>query len=157
VEKLDLTTYDFVDGHSSEGPHFFSFPFFLLLFFFSLFFSKLGRQLLVHEFEDIFMFHCLLQDLVTWVTLGTFHIPHLENTPNTATTGTTLSLFLAPFNFFPEDPSMASRDAVRVTPRDPSNTKDAAVVERYNTSSLLTCIPDVKSPEGLLEDTELFS
>ncbi|KAK7116605.1 diamine oxidase [copper-containing]-like [Littorina saxatilis] len=95
------------------------------------------------------------EDLVTWVTLGTYHIPHLENTPNTATVGTTVSLFLAPFNYFTEDPSMASRDAVRVSPRDPKHPYSGSVVQRYNTSSLLTCIPDFKLPdEELSEDSE---
>ena len=100
----------------------------------------------------------VFQDLVTWVTLGTFHIPHLENTPNTATVGTKLSLFLSPFNYFPQDPSMASRDAVRVSPRDPSHPLDGAVVHRYNTSSVLTCLPDVTMPdEELIGDSaDLF-
>ncbi|KAL8559025.1 hypothetical protein ACOMHN_039780 [Nucella lapillus] len=98
-------------------------------------------------------------DLVTWVTLGTYHIPHLENTPNTATVGTTLSLFLSPFNFFPRDPSMASRDAVRVSPRDRGQPLDGAVIERYNMSAVLTCLPRVLLPDEELREggADLFS
>ena len=109
------------------------------------------------------MFACLsvLQDLVTWVTLGTYHIPQLENTPNTATVGTTLSLYLSPFNFFSQDPSMASRDAVRVFPRDAKRPLDGAVVERYNNStSTSTCnLPSIPLPDQELagNSADLFS
>ncbi|XP_048193926.1 LOW QUALITY PROTEIN: amiloride-sensitive amine oxidase [copper-containing] [Perognathus longimembris pacificus] len=59
------------------------------------------------------------EDLVAWVTLGFLHIPHSEDVPNTATPGNSVGFLLRPFNFFPEDPSLASRDAVIVGPRDP--------------------------------------
>lgn len=102
---------------------------------------------------------CLFQDLVTWVTLGTYHIPQMENVPNTATVGTQLSLFLTPFNYFPEDPSMASRDAVRVSPRDYDHPMDGAIVERYNTSAVMSCLPASSLPDDdLMKDSvELFS
>uniref|UniRef100_F7E3V7 Amine oxidase n=2 Tax=Ornithorhynchus anatinus TaxID=9258 RepID=F7E3V7_ORNAN len=57
------------------------------------------------------------QDLVAWVTVGFLHIPHSEDIPNTATPGNSVGFLLRPFNFFPEDPSLASRDAVIVRPR----------------------------------------
>lgn len=60
----------------------------------------------------------LPQDLVAWVTVGFLHIPHSEDIPNTATPGTAVGFLLRPFNFFPEDPSVASRDTVIVWPRD---------------------------------------
>ncbi|XP_076465494.1 putative amine oxidase [copper-containing] [Babylonia areolata] len=99
------------------------------------------------------------QDLVTWVTLGTYHIPHLENTPNTATVGTTLSLYLTPFNFFPSDPSMASRDAVRASPLDPNRPLEGAFIERYNSSTSLTCLPGIDLPDDELKEAgkDLFS
>ncbi|KAG8506158.1 Amiloride-sensitive amine oxidase [copper-containing] [Galemys pyrenaicus] len=58
------------------------------------------------------------EDLVAWVTLGFLHIPHSEDIPNTATPGNSVGFLLRPFNFFPEDPSVASRDTVIVWPRD---------------------------------------
>ncbi len=58
-----------------------------------------------------------MQDIVAWVTLGAFHIPHSEDIPIVQSTGVELKFFLLPFNFFDEDPSLASRDNVRSTPR----------------------------------------
>uniref|UniRef100_G1Q6A9 Amine oxidase n=2 Tax=Myotis lucifugus TaxID=59463 RepID=G1Q6A9_MYOLU len=58
------------------------------------------------------------EDLVPWVTVGFLHIPHSEDIPNTATPGNSVGFMLRPFNFFPEDPSVASRDTVIVRPRD---------------------------------------
>uniref|UniRef100_G1QDC3 Amine oxidase n=1 Tax=Myotis lucifugus TaxID=59463 RepID=G1QDC3_MYOLU len=58
------------------------------------------------------------EDLVAWVTVGFLHIPHSEDIPNTATPGNSVGFMLRPFNFFPEDPSVASRDTVIVRPRD---------------------------------------
>lgn len=58
----------------------------------------------------------LPQDLVAWVTVGFLHIPHSEDIPNTATPGNSVGFLLRPFNFFPEDPSMASKDTVIVWP-----------------------------------------
>ncbi|XP_015417769.1 PREDICTED: amiloride-sensitive amine oxidase [copper-containing] [Myotis davidii] len=57
-------------------------------------------------------------DLVAWVTVGFLHIPHSEDIPNTATPGNSVGFLLRPFNFFTEDPSVASRDTVIVWPRD---------------------------------------
>ncbi|EDL88223.1 amiloride binding protein 1 (amine oxidase, copper-containing), isoform CRA_a [Rattus norvegicus] len=58
------------------------------------------------------------EDLVAWVTVGFLHIPHSEDVPNTATPGNSVGFLLRPFNFFPEDPSLASRDTVIVWPQD---------------------------------------
>ncbi|XP_045145908.1 amiloride-sensitive amine oxidase [copper-containing] isoform X2 [Echinops telfairi] len=60
------------------------------------------------------------EDLVAWVTVGFLHIPHSEDIPNTATPGNSVGFLLRPFNFFPEDPSLASRDPVIVWPQDRS-------------------------------------
>ncbi|XP_068160316.1 diamine oxidase [copper-containing] [Antennarius striatus] len=56
------------------------------------------------------------QDLVAWVTVGFLHVPHSEDIPNTATPGNAVGFFLRPFNFFDEDPSMASRSAILIQP-----------------------------------------
>lgn len=55
-----------------------------------------------------------MQDLVAWVTVGFLHIPHSEDIPNTATPGNAVGFFLRPFNFFDEDPSVASQNTVIV-------------------------------------------
>lgn len=54
------------------------------------------------------------QDLVAWVTVGFLHVPHSEDIPNTATPGNAVGFFLRPFNFFDEDPSVASKSTVIV-------------------------------------------
>ncbi|XP_029942692.1 LOW QUALITY PROTEIN: amiloride-sensitive amine oxidase [copper-containing]-like [Salarias fasciatus] len=56
------------------------------------------------------------KDLVAWVTVGFLHVPHSEDIPNTATPGNAVGFFLRPFNFFDEDPSLASRSTVIVRP-----------------------------------------
>uniref|UniRef100_A0A4X2KKL0 Amine oxidase n=1 Tax=Vombatus ursinus TaxID=29139 RepID=A0A4X2KKL0_VOMUR len=63
------------------------------------------------------------EDLVAWVTVGFLHIPHSEDIPNTATPGNSVGFLLRPFNFFSEDPSLASREAIILTsPHLPSCT-----------------------------------
>ncbi|XP_041100553.1 amiloride-sensitive amine oxidase [copper-containing]-like [Polyodon spathula] len=62
-------------------------------------------------------------DLVAWVTVGFLHIPHSEDIPNTSTPGNSVGFFLRPFNFFNEDPSVASRDTVIVRPHKDSFSK----------------------------------
>ncbi|XP_074123605.1 diamine oxidase [copper-containing] [Sminthopsis crassicaudata] len=57
------------------------------------------------------------EDLVAWVTVGFLHIPHSEDIPNTATPGNSVGFLLRPFNFFTEDPSLASRGTVIVHPQ----------------------------------------
>lgn len=51
------------------------------------------------------------EDLVAWVTVGLHHIPTYEDLPVTSTPGKTLSVVLAPFNYFERDPAIHSRDA----------------------------------------------
>ena len=56
----------------------------------------------------------MFQDLVAWVTLGAHHIPHSEDIPIVTTPGVQLTFYLLPYNYFDEDPSLASRDNIRV-------------------------------------------
>jgi len=85
---------------------------------------------------------CLItfQDLVAWVTLGLHHIPHTEDLPVTTSTGKDLSFFLLPYNFFPEDPAMASRHAVRMELKDLSDPHKGVKVIRYQNEDETTCI-----------------
>ncbi|KAG7504764.1 primary amine oxidase, liver isozyme-like [Solea senegalensis] len=52
------------------------------------------------------------EDLVAWVTAGFLHIPHAEDIPNTVTVGNGGGVLLRPHNYFDEDPSVNSPDAV---------------------------------------------
>ncbi|KAJ1136042.1 hypothetical protein NDU88_002468 [Pleurodeles waltl] len=52
------------------------------------------------------------KDLVAWITTGFLHIPHSEDIPNTVTAGNGVSFLLRPYNYFTEDPSVNSGDAV---------------------------------------------
>ena len=76
------------------------------------------------------------QDLVSWVTVGVMHLPHSEDIPTTATAGNSAGFFLRPFNYFDEDPSIASRDGVVITPIG-----DASKVERSARRTSTPCAP----------------
>ncbi|NXA10095.1 AOC1 oxidase, partial [Sapayoa aenigma] len=79
------------------------------------------------------------QDLVAWVTVGFLHVPHAEDVPNTATPGNAVGFFLRPFNFFNEDPSVASRAPVIVRPLDPP-TCSRLEIQRWTPPSPGACI-----------------
>jgi len=75
---------------------------------------------------------------VAWVTLGMLHIPHSEDVPTTATVGTTAGFYLRPFNYFDEDPSMGSTNAILIKPTDKKYTPS---YERYGTPTGPVCVP----------------
>ena len=79
------------------------------------------------------------EDLVAWVTIGMMHVPHSEDIPNTATAAESASFFIRPFNYFDEDPSMGSTNAILITPTD--NPIISQKVERYGTPDGPQCIP----------------
>ncbi|XP_072270940.1 amine oxidase [copper-containing] 3-like [Pyxicephalus adspersus] len=76
------------------------------------------------------------QDLVAWITTGFLHIPHAEDIPNTVTAGNGVGFFLRPYNYFDEDPSVHSEDAVYFTPNEDLNSCKA---------NSLACIPEKAS------------
>lgn len=78
------------------------------------------------------------QDLVAWVTVGFLHVPHAEDVPNTATPGNAVGFFLRPFNFFDEDPSLASRNVVIVRPARDQN--EGVRVQRWTPSVVGHCV-----------------
>ncbi|XP_062474168.1 amiloride-sensitive amine oxidase [copper-containing] [Pezoporus occidentalis] len=79
------------------------------------------------------------QDLVAWVTVGFLHVPHAEDIPNTATPGNAVGFFLRPFNFFNEDPSVASHSPVIVRPLDPP-TFSRVEIQRWTPASPGACV-----------------
>ena len=74
------------------------------------------------------------EDLVAWVTVGMMHVPHSEDIPNTATAANSASFYLRPYNYFDEDPSMASHDALMILP-----TEKGVAVERFGTPQGPAC------------------
>ncbi|CAL1526132.1 unnamed protein product [Lymnaea stagnalis] len=76
------------------------------------------------------------EDLVLWATVGFHHIPHTEDIPNTPTVGAKATIVLLPFNYFPECPSVGSRDAIRV---DANNNK--ILSQDYGISMESHCVP----------------
>ncbi|XP_038154127.1 amiloride-sensitive amine oxidase [copper-containing] [Cyprinodon tularosa] len=78
------------------------------------------------------------EDLVAWVTVGFLHVPHSEDIPNTATPGNAVGFFLRPFNFFDEDPSVASRGTVIVRPGPDGQPK----VQRWTPEVIGHCVTD---------------
>ena len=81
------------------------------------------------------------EDLVAWVTIGTVHIPHSEDLPNTATAGNTFGFFIRPYNYFNEDPSISSTDGILIRP---TAGFAGTVINQYGKSNN-TCAP--KQPE----------
>ena len=78
------------------------------------------------------------EDLVAWVPIGAVHIPCSEDYPITPTIGNQITLFIKPFNYFDEDPSMASANNVYI-----AKTKNKTVMETSNTPKGATCgIPE---------------
>ncbi|XP_001371316.1 amiloride-sensitive amine oxidase [copper-containing] isoform X2 [Monodelphis domestica] len=75
------------------------------------------------------------EDLVAWVTVGFLHIPHSEDIPNTATPGNSVGFLLRPFNFFSEDPSLASKETVIVR----SQAKGPNHIERWTSDNIEGC------------------
>ncbi|KAJ8251896.1 hypothetical protein GJAV_G00226640 [Gymnothorax javanicus] len=72
------------------------------------------------------------EDLVAWVTTGFLHIPHAEDIPNTVTVGNGGGVILRPHNYFDQDPSVDSPDAVYIHPDSPEqceNNKMACIAQ----------------------------
>ncbi|XP_033749427.1 putative amine oxidase [copper-containing] [Pecten maximus] len=78
-------------------------------------------------------------DLVAWVTLGLHHLPQMEDIPLISSIGKRPSFFLTPFNFHDSDPSMASRDAIRMSYDDTSGSDQTVRVENYGLPKEFTC------------------
>ena len=74
------------------------------------------------------------EDLVAWVLVGAVHITGSENFPLTPTIENQATLFIKPFNYIDEDPSMASANNVYIT-----KTKNKTVTKTNNTPKEATC------------------
>lgn len=76
---------------------------------------------------------------MAWVTVGFLHIPHTEDIPNTSTPGNAAGFFLRPFNFFQEDPSVASRRTVIVRPTK-GGQHEGVAIQRWTPDSPGSCV-----------------
>ncbi|KAJ7393510.1 amine oxidase [Desmophyllum pertusum] len=83
----------------------------------------------------------LNEDLVAWVTIGAMHVPHSEDLPNTATAANSAHFFIRPFNYFDQDPSIGSTNAILITPTGDPYTFTGQKVERYGTPVGPQCVP----------------
>ena len=78
------------------------------------------------------------EDLVAWIPIGATHIPCSEDFPATPSVGNQMTIFIKPYNYFDEDPSMASANNVYI-----SKTKNKKIIETNNTPKEASCgIPD---------------
>ena len=79
----------------------------------------------------------LNQDLVAWLSIGSIQIPTSEDVPNVASAANGARFFLRPFNYFDEDPSIASTNAVVIRPARNNN-----LVQTFGTpSEEKVCVP----------------
>ncbi|XP_046581510.1 putative amine oxidase [copper-containing] [Haliotis rubra] len=97
------------------------------------------------------------EDLVLWASVGIHHIPHTEDLPVTPTVGGHLGIYLLPFNYFQECPSMASRDSVRLELKERYTMATGVRVDGYNNES--TCLPKSTDLHRLFGDNaeEMFN
>lgn len=67
------------------------------------------------NFHDFFNGESLIQeDLVLWFNLGTHHVPHTGDLPNTVFSTAHSSVMLSPLNYLPGDPSRQTVNMVRL-------------------------------------------
>eukprot|EP00921_Rhytidocystis_pertsovi_P012274 GHVQ01019864.1.p1 GENE.GHVQ01019864.1~~GHVQ01019864.1.p1 ORF type:complete len:1741 (+),score=301.52 GHVQ01019864.1:150-5372(+) len=59
------------------------------------------------------------RDVVTWISDGIWHLPHIEDMPLTVAIGNTLGWLVKPSNFYTEDPSMDLHNAIAGDIKDP--------------------------------------
>nr|KAI8744014.1 putative amine oxidase copper-containing [Biomphalaria glabrata] len=79
------------------------------------------------------------EDLVLWISTGWYHLTHNEDLPVTPAVGNHIGFFLLPYNYFPECPSMGSRDAMYVEHSKNYDYSAGVLVDR-NGNSLNQCI-----------------
>ncbi|RUS77456.1 hypothetical protein EGW08_014762 [Elysia chlorotica] len=87
------------------------------------------------------------KDLVLWMTIGFHHIPHTEDIPNTPTVGARASISILPYNYFPECPSVGSRDAVRI------DAKGTRLYSKYGLPRKDYCLPNKFDYESFMKRT----
>jgi len=84
------------------------------------------------------------EDLVVWINVGTHHLPHAEDSPNTKTTVALSSFLLTPLNYFDSDISLDSANAILLSA--PSKAGDSWNFDNYDVNQGYTCIPQIPAP-----------
>lgn len=77
------------------------------------------------------------QDLVNWVTVGTFDVPTSESAPVTSINGRSLSFWLLPYNYF--DQVRASLIGLHATPHN----MKLAMYDAAHLSAVCLCVTDL--------------
>ncbi|XP_064608891.1 putative amine oxidase [copper-containing] [Liolophura sinensis] len=97
------------------------------------------------------------QDLVAWITMGVHHIPHTEDLPVTPTPGGQLQFFLLPYNYFTEDPSSGSKNAIYMELKHASDNSAPTVdINRYGYGGEPQCVPQKSTfDQQVAEDPDL--
>ncbi|KAH9505402.1 hypothetical protein Btru_057179 [Bulinus truncatus] len=95
------------------------------------------------------------KDLVFWVTLGLHHVPHAEDLPVTASVGKELKFYLMPYNYFPECPSMSSRDALYIKLTDQMDSAKGVTLDRNGNSGKQCVTPKPTLEELLVENPDM--
>lgn len=85
------------------------------------------------------------EDIVTWITIGVFHMVHAEDIPMTHTPGNYASFFLKPNNFFDFDPSIDLKHAV-IIKAGASGDAAGNVYEYDGTTNTAQCAPKTTVP-----------
>ena len=85
------------------------------------------------------------EDLVVWLTLGSYHIPHTEDIPSIPTSFNKYNFHLVPFNFFTECPSVSSPNTVHI---EPNQDYSSIHIETFGMSYDSTCAQFTAGPHG---------
>lgn len=98
-----------------------------------------------------------VQDLVAWISMGKYHIPHTEDLPVTASPAMDASFFLQPYNYFKEDPAIASKNAVRIELSDRKDPRSPVKFERYGVKFGGYCNMEINDYESIVRKYTEFN
>ncbi|ESO96937.1 hypothetical protein LOTGIDRAFT_231727 [Lottia gigantea] len=83
-------------------------------------------------FDPVLDFHRFLEnnddlvdeDLVLWLTTGSYHIPHSEDTPSVSTSANQYTVVFSPYNFFPTCPTVSFSETLHIKRNKNSDSLD---------------------------------
>lgn len=85
--------------------------------------------------------------------MGIHHIPHTEDLPITTTPGGHLQFFLLPFNYFREDPSIGSKNALYIElEKAAENSAPTVDIHRYGYGGEPQCVQQKSSPDKKIKE-----
>ncbi|KAK0049904.1 amine oxidase [copper-containing] [Biomphalaria pfeifferi] len=95
------------------------------------------------------------EDLVLWITCGTYHIPRTEDLPLKSSVGPKVGFTLLPFNYHNECPSMSSRDAVYIQHSNPLGHRQGVDITRNGNRNGQCLTPESTLEKDLLSNPDL--